>query len=163
MCISECLRPLHSEILQSWRQLRCQCTLLPLLHVANGALMWTKHMQWGRLLPMSGNTGLHGLSCLFSKHGSFASQPRSTISGVVFAVREGHSENDGYLHRVEKTCCLHGPDLPHLSTPSSYVLAARGNFSRESTHHWNWSHGHPKNCLCDRYCDSARHCGSSWF
>lgn len=41
------------------------------------------------------------------------------------------------------TCCLHGPDLPHLSTPSSppllgqtlryfsYVLAARANFSME--------------------------------
>jgi len=60
----------------------------------------------------------------------------------VFAVREGQSEEDSYLHRV-KTCYLYGPDLPHLSTPSSppllaqnlrylsYVLAARANFSME--------------------------------
>lgn len=59
------------------------------------------------------------------------------------AVREGQSKKDGYLHRVKTTCCLRGPDLPHLTTPFSppllrqtlrflsYVLAARANFSME--------------------------------
>lgn len=58
------------------------------------------------------------------------------------------------------TCCLHGPDLPHLSTPSSppgadsqILQLCAGCQSKllygKSTHHWNWSHGHPKKPVYD--------------
>lgn len=85
--------------------------LLPLLHLTNGALAQTNHMQWGRVLPVSDNTGLHCLNCLFSEHGSFSSQPRSS-SGVVFALGKGRAKPVAICH-------LHGPNLPHLYTPSS--------------------------------------------
>lgn len=68
-------------------------------------------MQWGRVLPVSDNTGLHCLSWLFSEHGSFSTQTRSS-SRVVFVLGKGRAKRLAICH-------LHGPNLPHLCTPSS--------------------------------------------
>lgn len=121
ICISKSLRPLHSQVFQSLRQLHCWCTFVTLLHLANGAPVWTKLMQWGRLLPVHGNTGSHLLSCLSSKRSSFTSQSRRTSSAVVFAAMEGQSKKDGYLHRVKKTCHQHGPDLPQVPASPPFL------------------------------------------
>ena len=85
---------------------------------------------------MSGNTGLHCLGCLFSKHGSFTSLPRRTSSGVVFAVREGQSEKDGYLPPAwaisAPPICPIQPSLAGIPLRYlSYVVAARANLSME--------------------------------
>lgn len=96
---------------------------------------------------MSSNTGLQCLGCLFSKHGSFTSQPRRTSSGVVFAVREGQSEKDGYL--LPAWARSASPIQPSLAGADSQILQlCAGCQSKllhgKSTHHWNWSHGHPE-------------------
>lgn len=104
---------------------------------------------------MSSNTGLQCLGCLFSKHGSFTSQPRRTSSGVVFAVREGQSENDGYLLPAwtRSASPIH-PIQPSLAGADSQILQlCAGCQSKllhgKSTHHWNWSHGRPKKTVYD--------------
>lgn len=92
----------------------------------------------------------HCLSCLLSEHGSFSSQPRSS-SGVVFALGKGRAKRVAIFN-------LHGPNLPHLCTPSSpasleetlrylsYVLAVRATESEATS-------TRKKTCLWDRYPD----------
>lgn len=142
ICISKSLRPLHSQVFHSLRQLHCWCTFVMLLHLANGAPVWTKLMQWGRLLPVRGNTGSHLLSCLSSKRSSFTSQSRRSSCVCCY----GRSEQKGWLLAQGEE------DLPPAQARSApgtsqrslagadtqrflrYVLAAKANFYMERAH-----------------------------
>lgn len=87
--------------------------------LSNGVLTQTNHVQWGRVLPVSENTSLHCLSCLFSELGSFSSQTRSS-SGVVFALGKGRKKEWLFATCMGQICPTSAPHaaLPWCSTLS---------------------------------------------
>lgn len=149
---------------------------MPLLHLTNGTLVWTKLIQWGRLLPVCGNTGSHLLSCLSSRHSWFTSQSRRTSSALRLCLLLGKGRAKRMATCTEwrrpatsmgQICPRYQPALPCWGRLSEIPQLCAGCQSKllhgESTHHWKQSHGHPKNCLCSRYCGSTKHCRSRWF